>query len=270
MDKTSLDDSVNTAAMSISSRSIEDIPQTHRPSFFKKRGKGRRSSNTININELPEDERLKAVKFDLDGDGTLDKIELAMMRYDVDGDGQLGLDEIHDIVEEHLKAQNNIGALRKVVAGLSCFVFVLSLSNLGTSLASAILVKETTADAHTAEMKLKYTAEVMGTQSSAETFRALEMDAETRRARRAMVVESLNDNMFGEHAHRRLGNGGCQGKKCDRDITFDTNFIPQGDAEKIKSKCDLGRVVNIQRNFPGGSVDTSNLCKTGASIIVKE
>jgi hypothetical protein len=99
------------------------------------------------------------------------------------------------------------------------------------------------------------------------------MDADTRRARRAMVVESLKANPWGEHAHRRLGKGGngCKGqKKCDRDISFDTNFISQDSAEKIKSKCDLGRVVNIRRSYPGGSVKNDNLCKTGASIVVKE
>jgi hypothetical protein len=220
---------------------------------------------------LPEEERLKAAKFDLDGDGTLDRIELAMLRYDKDGDGQLGLDEIHQIVEEHLHDKNSIGALRKVIVGLTCFVFILSLSNLGTSLASALLIKDTTADPNTAELK-SMTNDVMGTQSSAETFQALEMDAETRRARRAMVVESLKANPFGEHAHRRLGTGGngCKGKKSDRDISFDTNYMSQDDVEKIKNKCELGRIVNIRRSFLGGSQKQDNLCKTGTSVVVKE
>lgn len=272
MEKANIDDSL-TATMSHGSDSDDSLPRRHRTSrsskIFKRRTKKTRQSSSVNIDDLPEEERLKAVKFDLDGSGTLDRIELAMMRYDADGDGELGLDEIHNIVEEHLKDKNSLGAMRKIIVGLTCFVFILSLSNLGTSLASAILVKDTSADTTTSEMKLKNTADVIGTQSSAETFQALEMDSDTRRSRRAMVVESLKANPFGDHAHRRLGKG-CQGKKCDKDISFDTNYMSQDDAEMIKDKCNHGRVVNIKRIFPGGSVDTSNLCKTGASIVVKE
>lgn len=143
MEKTTIDDSL-TAAMSVSDRSFDELPTTHRHSFFK-RSKCR-SSSIINIEDLPAEERIKAAKFDIDGNGTLDKIELAMMRYDKDGDGQLGLDEVHRIVEEHLHDRHNISAMKKVIVGLTCFVFVLSLSNLGTSIASALLVKDTTAD----------------------------------------------------------------------------------------------------------------------------
>lgn len=143
MEKKNIDDSF-TAAMSISDRSFDELPRSHRPSFFK-RNKGR-SLSIINIEDLPEEERIKAAKFDVDGNGRLDKIELAMMRYDADGDGQLGLDEIHRIVEEHLHDRHSISAMKKVIAGLIFFVFILSLSNLGTSIASALLVKDTTAD----------------------------------------------------------------------------------------------------------------------------
>ena len=165
--------------------------------------------------------------------------------------------------------------MRKIIAGLTCFVFILALSNLGTSIASALLVKETTADKNTAEMRILGTSDVMGTQASAETFEALEMDVETRRARRALVVESLLADPFGEHVHRHLAknkNGGkmCTGKKCDSDIAFDVSAMKQKDVEVLKSKCDQGRVVNIKRSFPGGSKDSKNLCRSGTSIVVKE
>lgn len=163
--------------------------------------------------------------------------------------------------------------MRKVIIGLTCFVFILALSNLGTSIASALLVKETTADKTTAEMRIVGTSDVMGTQSSAETFEALEIDTEMRRARRAMVVESLLADPFGEHVHRRLAknkNKPCTGKKCDSDIAFDVNRMKQKDVEDLKSKCEQGRVVNIKRSFPGDSKDSKNLCRSGTSIVVKE
>lgn len=273
MEKATFNDSftVDMSDTSNEERNTKRRDHKHGQSFLKKRGRGR-SPKSIQIADLPEDQRAKAVKFDMDNNGALDEIEMAMMHYDIDGDGNLGLEEIHAIVTEHLRDKNNIGAMRRVIAGLACFTLILALSNLGTSLASAILVKETTADANTAEMKLKGSMHVMGTQSSAETFEAQEMDVETRRARRAMVVQSLMADPFGEHAHRRLGRGGsaCEGKKCDKDIMFDTNFMSQEDVENIKVKCDLGRVVNVKRSFPGGSVDSSSLCKAGTSVVVKE
>jgi hypothetical protein len=266
MDKIHIDDSFTASVSDDGS-----LPKRHRVSrlsLFKK--KERRSSKMF-IKDLSEEDQAKASKFDLDGNGILDKVELAMMRYDADGDGNLGLQEVYGIVEDHLKDKNNIGALRKVIAGLTCFVVILALSNLGTSIASAILLKDMAADTTTSELKL-LNSDVMGTQSSAETFEAAEMDVDTRRARRKLVVESLTANPFGEHAHRRLAKNGdkCKGKQCDSDIAFDVNVMKQEDVMKIKSKCDLGRVVNLRRYFPGGSADTSNLCKTGTEIVIKE
>ena len=40
--------------------------------------------------------------------------------------------------------------------------------------------------------------------------------------------------------------------------------------EKIKSKCNVGRTVNIQRSFNDAGNGSSCLCKSGASIVVKE
>jgi hypothetical protein len=228
------------------------------------RGRGLRTS--IKDLSLPEQE--KARKFDLDGDGELDEAELAMMKYDVDGDGALTALEVHAIVEDLLRDRSSISAMRRIIAGLTCFVFILSLSNLGTSIASAILVKETTTDTATAEMK------IVGTQASAETFEALEMDVDTRRARRAMVVQSLLEDPYGEHHHRLLAKGKikCTGqKKCDHgDVSFDVNVMRQADVENIKTKCDQGRIVNIRRSFPGGSKDSKGLCMSGTSIVVKQ
>lgn len=234
----------------------------------------KRVSKRKTILDMPEEERAKAYQFDLDGDGKLDEAELAMMRYDVDGDGNLTSTEIHAIIKDLLRDQSSISAMRKIIAGLTFFVFILSLSNLGTSIASALLVKETTADKTTAEMKIMGTTDVMGTQTSAETFEALEMDSETRRARRTMVVESLLADPFGEHAHRRLANNKskkkCTGKKCDSHIKFDVNYMKQADAENIKAKCEQGRNVNVKRSFPGGSTDQKSLCRSGTTIIMKE
>ena len=58
---------------------------------LRKRGTKKRMS----IHDMTDEEKAKAIQFDLDGDGELDEAELAMMRYDVDGDGNLTSAEIH-------------------------------------------------------------------------------------------------------------------------------------------------------------------------------
>lgn len=179
------------------------------------------------------------------------------------------------IISDLLRDRRSVSILRRMIVGLTCFVFILALSNLGTSIASAILVKETTADKTTAELRMLGTLDVMGTQASAETFEALQMDGETQRARRAMVLDSLFTEPYGEHTHRSLAKNEMKGKKCsakncDSEIKFDVNTMQQKDVDALKKKCEQGRVVNIKRTFPGGNKDSKNLCRSGTSITVKE
>lgn len=162
--------------------------------------------------------------------------------------------------------------MRKIIIGLSCFVLILSLSNLGTSIASALLVKETTADKTTAEMKIVGTSEVMGTQVSAETFQAHQMDSDMRRARRNLVIEDLTANPFAQ-THRYLKKPkecGKKGNKCNTDIKFDVNFMGQKDVERIREKCEQGRIVTVAREFPGGFMNKKNVCRSGTTITVKK
>ena len=132
-----------------------------------------------------------------------------------------------------------------------------------------------------ATMQLKGTGEIMGTQSSGETFTAQPLDGETRRARRAMVVESLLADPLGEHAHRHLAkkngkgrgcttaNGGKDSKNCQGKVAFDTNVMTVKEVQALKKKCDGVRNVNIKRSFPGGSEVTGSLCRAGTTVFVK-
>ncbi|ACI64699.1 predicted protein [Thalassiosira pseudonana CCMP1335] len=273
--QTSDDNTVSSTECPTSTMPAKKSP---RGGFIKKRGNMRKA---VSMSDLTAEERIKAAKFDLDGDGMLDEAEYAMLKYDKDGDGNLGLEEIHAIVQEHLGAQRNIGQMKKLIAFLVCFVGILALSNLGTSLASAILAKETTADKDMATMQLKGTGEIMGTQSSGESFTAQPLDGETRRARRAMVVESLLADPLGEHAHRHLAkkngkgrgcttaNGGKDSKNCQGKVAFDTNVMTVKEVQALKKKCDGVRNVNIKRSFPGGSEVTDSLCRAGTTVFVK-
>jgi hypothetical protein len=230
-----------------------------------------RAKKTLIKDLRTEEERILADRYDLNRDGALDEAEMAMMNYDVDGDGNLTLVEIHTIIEDLLHERGYITTMRKIITGLTCFVLILSLSNLGTSIASAVLVKETTADKTTADMKIIGTSEVMGTQLSAETFQAHQMDPERRRTRRNLVIESLAANPF-DQTHRYLQKPKCgkKGNKCNTDIKFDVNFMEQKEVERIKEKCEQGRLVTVAREFPGGFMNKKSLCRTGTTITVKK
>jgi|EP00970_Alexandrium_tamarense_P001888 hypothetical protein len=106
--QTSDDNTVSSTECPTSTMPAKKSP---RGGFIKKRGNMRKA---VSMSDLTAEERIKAAKFDLDGDGMLDEAEYAMLKYDKDGDGNLGLEEIHAIVQEHLGAQRNIGQMKKV------------------------------------------------------------------------------------------------------------------------------------------------------------
>jgi hypothetical protein len=79
---------------------------------------------------------------------------------------------------------------------MSCFTFILALSNLGTNFASAVLVKEDETQGYfRCHRYPELRGDIPGTGE----------DVETRNARHAMVVESLLADPFGEHAYHCLG-----------------------------------------------------------------
>lgn len=230
------------------------------------------------VSDLNDEEKELAKKYDVDGDGFLDEAELAMMQRDKNGDGELSNDEIYQIVAGQLSAKRDVKSLRKVIGGLICFVFILALSNLGTSMASAILAKETKADSESGTMKVVSTGEIMGAQSAGETVDLEPLSVDERRARRALVVAELQADPHGSHSHRRLAKNnasdkGCKKKdasKCsDGKITFDAGKMKQKDVEMIQAKCDGVKTVNIKRKFSGGTLDSHSLCKPGTTIVVK-
>ena len=234
--------------------------------------------------------RLTAISamYDLDGSGELDEIEQAMRDADKDGDGNLSKREVYAIVQEQLKNKKDARQLRKIVVGLACFVFILALSNLGTSFASAILARETTADAETATITMKSTGDSVGTQSTGENIDMDALDDDQRRNRRAMVLEELASNPYGHHQHRRMAKNNTNKNKngkntrsnncrdrntiCDDDpdnILFDSGVLDVKIAEKLLKKCDGSRTINLVRKWDDGSTDSEPICRPGTSVVKK-
>jgi len=87
-----------------------------------------------------------SAQYDIDGDGQLDEAELAMRNLDKSGRGFLTNEKVYQLMTEQLAMQAKIFQFKKIIIGLSAFVFVLTLSNLATSFASAILAKDTASE----------------------------------------------------------------------------------------------------------------------------
>ena len=207
--------------------------------------------------------------YDLDGDGVLDEAEQAMRDRDLSGRGYLTNEEIYAITREQLAAKQTAKHMKKAIVGLVCFVFILALSNLGTSFASAILAKETKTNSESSAMEIKATGETVGMQLTGETFEIDELEYEERRQRRAMVLEEMEDDpLHSDHAHRRLGKNKNTLCGCNK-IAFDSGKVAEKDVLVLKAKCDGTRTVNIKRKWKDGSSDMDTLCGPGVTISVK-
>lgn len=130
----------------------EDVPTQNNPSS--------EETSAKTPQKRPLDfRRLSTVsrRYDRDGKGYLDETEQALRRMDSQNQGYLGIDKIYGIVEElhNQEKQNSMliedlrteakanSSLRKGIFLLCVFTVLLTVSNIGTSLAAARLAKDT-------------------------------------------------------------------------------------------------------------------------------
>jgi hypothetical protein len=82
-------------------------------------------------------------KYDVDGDGKLDKTEQVMRDMDTDNLGHLSNEKIYKVMVEQMKLQQEVFSLKRMAMVLVMVVALLSVATLGTSFAAAILAKDT-------------------------------------------------------------------------------------------------------------------------------
>lgn len=210
--------------------------------------------------------------YDIDGDGKLDAVEQIMMKYDIDGDGTFSNAEIYQIIKEQLMAERRADRMKRAVIGLSCFVFVLALSNLGTSFAAMFLSKELAADADESVMRLQSNGHLASVQTTGETYDITPLTQEEYMARRSLVLAEIEADPH-SHAHRRLKkvrNKPCgdDSLDCDGDIQFDNGRIKERDFAVIENKCKQQRNVKIRRAREFDK-KADAICSSGTTVVVK-
>jgi len=167
--------------------------------------------------------------------------------------------------------------MKKLIAGLICFVVLLALSNLGTSLAAAFLAKDMVADnGSTSEgevppvpaMRISETGDVAAAQTIADTFEATELDDEDFEERRRLVLQEMEDDPH-SHPHRR-DLAGCNKKKsCSGRVTFDNSYMKEEEFILIENKCKKQQNVYLKVRH-GDDSRNECVCNQGASVVVKE
>jgi hypothetical protein len=210
--------------------------------------------------------------YDLDGDGILDETEQAMRDRDLSGRGFLTNQEIYKIVQEQLDQKDDVKMYKRMTIGLVGFVFLLALSNFGTSFATAMLSKETSTDATSAEVHFKGTNEIVGYDTAATTFEFTELSETEYQERRALVLSEMNEDMDHEdHRHRKLGNekNACS---CSQ-IAFDQGKVREKDLIVMVDKCDGINTINVKRKWKNSDgsydIDYDTLCGPGVTIVKK-
>ena len=146
------------------------------------------------------------MRWDLNGKGRLDEIEMAMRERDVDGDGTLSKREVKSIIEDQLRDQSEYRLYCKMACYLMGLVLLPAVSNLGTSLAAVVLAKDTALDPATGTVQHKGSNEVTGMQATAYHLELAELSDEEFEERRLLVdAEMAEDPDHPDHHHRRLG-----------------------------------------------------------------
>jgi hypothetical protein len=210
--------------------------------------------------------------YDVDGDGKLDAIEQVMMKYDKDGDGTFSNAEIHAIIQEQLQAERKAKSMKHMIVGMSCFLSLLALSNLGTSFAAMFFAKELVADSDESVMRLTENGALASVQSSVETLDLTPLSEEEYQERKLMVLRDLEIDPH-SHAHRRLKKSNskskCKGDLCNGDIQFDNGKIKEKDFLMIEEKCKMQKNVKIRRAKEFDR-QADSICSAGTSVVVKQ
>mmetsp|Transcript_31078 Transcript_31078/g.50754 ORF Transcript_31078/g.50754 Transcript_31078/m.50754 type:complete len:609 (-) Transcript_31078:196-2022(-) len=267
------------SAMDDVGRTKDDSSNTSSSNSFKYRKGVVKNSNkpgpTVSSPRARYKSQLSIVseKYDLDGDGVLDEVEQAMRDRDKDGDGQLDNAEVYRIVQDQLQSQQDVHLYKKVAAGLVCLLAILSLSNLGTNWASAILAKDTVTDSESGTIQSKATGEVVGLQDVAFNYELDPLTEEEFEERRKLVeAEMMEDPDHEDHVHRRLGKKKKNHCTCSK-IAYDHGKMRERDLLELTVKCDGVNSVSIKRkwrhNDGSEDVDYDTICGPGTVIVRK-
>ncbi|KAL3800090.1 hypothetical protein ACHAW5_005669 [Stephanodiscus triporus] len=141
--------------------------------------------------------------------------------------------------------QKSMFQMKKIIAGLLAFVFILALTNLGTSFASAILAKDTMTN--NGQLVDKNTNEAVATASAVNDYAVGKDEGDNMRALQVACTGIVEDTT----------NGGV----CDTSATTTsgTTTMPADKAQAMLKDCLTNKFVNL-KTTSGVTVTTAMIC----------
>jgi len=153
-------------------------------------------------------------------------------------------------------------------------VAILALSNFGTSMAAAILTKDTVVDSESGTIQTM-SGEVVGFQEVAFEFDLDPLtDEEFDERRRLVDAEMAEDPDHPDHIHRRrLGRKGKMTNGAGAQINYDNVQVNQKDLEDMANRCEGANTVSIKRRWRENDIvdeDVKTLCTPGTEVVRKK
>mmetsp|Transcript_30429 Transcript_30429/g.73401 ORF Transcript_30429/g.73401 Transcript_30429/m.73401 type:complete len:350 (+) Transcript_30429:198-1247(+) len=195
--------------------------------------------------------------YDVDGDGKLDAAELAMRAMDKSGRGYLTNDTVYKMMKEQLETQKQLFHVKRVMIVLLALVFILAVSNLGTSFAAAALSKDT-ATSSSAQIVDKKTDEELSTQSSTNLFE-FQRAMITPDGRRRLVCDKTEggDVDCALSGSEPDGDGGSSSSV----LTIDADMC-----KKVLRKCKRGNTVTLTRLWRNDDRSDYEVCPYSGTL----
>lgn len=193
--------------------------------------------------------------YDIDGDGQLDEAELAMRAMDTSGRGYLTNEKVFGLMQDQMEQQRQLFKFKKIMIGLAVMVFLLTLSNLGTSFAAAYLAKDTTVN-EKQELVNSDTKDSVSTQTTSKKYSVGPLpEGEAGRRLDTFCVNNTD-------CDTELGEGGY--------ILTENNDVERGrdgSCQSIATQCKDKKTVDIFRTFASGEQVTIPLCSSVTKVV---
>lgn len=182
--------------------------------------------------------------YDVEGDGELNDVELAMRDLDKSNRGYLTNDKVYNMMLEQMATQKQLFRTRRIMFVLLALVVILALANLGTSFAAAHLAKDTTNNENE-EISNKQTGEALSTQSTIDD------------------IEMQRTNSVGEDGRRNLCSSEDGDVKCETDSFLSIDWST---CSRMMRHCKRGNTVSLSRTWTNGDTTSFIVCPFTGTI----
>jgi len=190
---------------------------------------------------------------------SIDEAELAMRNLDKSGRGFLTNDKVFALMTQQMEQQKQLFRFKKIMIGLAVIVFLLTLSNLGTSFAAAYLAKDTSIN-DKEELVHANSKQTVSTQTTTAHYGVESLPQEDGEGGRRMQEGSCYDYM----------ENGVKVTDCTGVGYFINDNSRTGACDSIVRQCLNKNAVDLDRTFGNGEVKSFPICGLDTKVSVNK